>query len=249
VPTLDEVIHGQDLRSVFQPIVTLASADTFAFESLARLRTTSALRNPELLFAYAERKECVERLEAACVQHSLSEARDLPAGPLLFLNIHPAALCHSGFAAMIEILAGRFSVDLHRIVIEITEQQPLNGEPAVFTALDRLRRGGVQFALDDVGIAYSHLPFISRIRPSFLKISHQFGTRFHTDPIKRTIVRNLLTLGRDFDCQVILEGVEDTATADAARDLGIPLTQGYLFGYPAEARSYKTDRSDPLRSN
>jgi EAL domain-containing protein (putative c-di-GMP-specific phosphodiesterase class I)/ActR/RegA family two-component response regulator len=244
VPTLDEIIQSKELCSVFQPIVSLDGRVT-GFESLARLRTPSAFRRPELLFTYAERKGGVGRLEAACVQRSLSEARELPDTPLLFLNIHPAALCESGFAAMIETLAGRFSLDLHRLVIEITEQQPLSGEEAVFTALDRLRRRGVQFALDDVGVAYSHLPFIARIRPSFLKISHQFGTRFHTDPIKRTIVRNLLTLGRDFDCQVILEGVEDTSTADAARDLGIPLNQGYLFGYPAEARSYRTDPSVP----
>lgn len=240
VPTLDEVIRGgKILRSLFQPIVTFDGRPTFGYEALTRGCTSSPLQRPDLLFAYAERKAWVGRLEAACVQRALAESQRLPPAPLLFINIHPASLCGGDFASMIKTVAARCEVDLHRIVIEITEQQPLRDEPPVFAALDQLRERGVRFALDDVGMAYSHLPYIARIRPSFLKISHQFGTRFHTDPIRLTIVRNLLTLGRDFGCEVILEGVEDQSTADAARDLGIPLAQGYFFGRPAVAQTYR----------
>ena len=52
------------------------------------------------------------------------------------------------------------------------------------------------------------------------------------------IVMNLLSLARDFDCELILEGVENASTARAATDLGIPLGQGFFFGHPDDASAF-----------
>ena len=49
---------------------------------------------------------------------------------------------------------------------------------------------------------------IDKVRPSFLKVSQDFGTGFETDPTKRKIVSNLHSLASDFGCELILEGVE-----------------------------------------
>ena len=64
--------------------------------------------------------------------------------------------------------------------------------------------------------AKSHLPVIGAIRPSFLKISQHFGTGFETDSTKMKIVMNLQALANDFNCEMILEGIEQKATADFA---------------------------------
>jgi EAL domain-containing protein (putative c-di-GMP-specific phosphodiesterase class I) len=96
-----------------------------------------------------------------------------------------------------------------------------------------LRARGFAFALDDVGIAYSHLSHIDAIAPKYLKVSQEFGGSFERDATRTKIVRNVLSLARDFDCQLVLEGVETASTRDAARDEGITLAQGYFFGRPA----------------
>jgi EAL domain-containing protein (putative c-di-GMP-specific phosphodiesterase class I) len=101
-----------------------------------------------------------------------------------------------------------------------------------------LKSAGVRFAFDDVGSAYSHLEHIDVIRPQFLKISKQFGSDFERDATKEKIVRNIIALAADFGCATIIEGVETEATLDAARDAGIALAQGYLFGRPAEAAAF-----------
>ncbi len=51
------------------------------------------------------------------------------------------------------------------------------------------------------------------------------------------IVRNLLSLADDFECDLIIEGIEHQATADAARKLGIKYGQGFHFHHPAEAET------------
>lgn len=234
VPTLDKLVADPRLHPSFQPIVT-NKGELRGFESLARFDADSPIARPDLLFAYAERKGKVIDLEIACMDRTFRAARALPDGALLFMNVHPAALQPKYTDCLIDC-ADRNGIALDRVVLEITEQQPLRDEDALFELFDQIRARGVRFALDDVGVAYSHLPLIERIRPSFIKISQLFGTDFERHSTHRRIVRNLVDLGRDFSCDVILEGVESEATAEAARALEIPLLQGYYFGRPAKLR-------------
>jgi len=235
VPTLEELIADPRFHPSFQPIVTSRGV-VRGFESLARFDSPSPISRPDRLFEYAERKGRVLDLEIACTERTFRAAHALPADALLFMNVHPAALTPAYLQCLTKS-AERSGFPLYRVVLEITEQQQIHDPAALFNLLDVVRERGVRFALDDVGVAYSHLPLIERIRPSFLKISQLFGTNFENDATHRRIVRSLVALGNEFGCDVILEGVETEATAIAARELDIPLLQGYYFGRPAELRA------------
>lgn len=239
VPTLDLILASDTLSTVFQPIVNLATRAPVGFEALARNDDPSLLRNPEALFQYASRKHRVADLEMACMSSSLEASASLPAGSPIFLNVHPAVFS-SGQRLHDRLVAEaqRMGVAMHRIVLEITEQDSLSSDRHVIETIRKVKELGVRFAFDDVGVAYSHLPFLDAVRPSFLKISQSFGTGFETDPTKSKIVRNLLALARDFDSELILEGIESEATAGAAADLGIKFGQGYHFAMPAPAASF-----------
>jgi EAL domain-containing protein (putative c-di-GMP-specific phosphodiesterase class I)/ActR/RegA family two-component response regulator len=235
VPTLAEILGGTALRPRFQPIVSLADRAIHGVESLARFRGGEPFDRPDLLFAYAASRKEVTRLEAACIAGTMREAVTFPESLLLFLNIHPAALDDISIIGTFESSAREYGIDLSRVVLEITEQQEIRQHPSLFEAIERLRDLGVCFAFDDVGVAYSHLPLIERIRPAYLKISQLFGTRFEADPTRTKIVRSLVTLAAEFSCTIILEGIEDESTADAARAMGIAFGQGYLFGRAEDA--------------
>lgn len=245
MPMLEEVLASTSLRPLYQPLVALdGSGRVLGYESLARYRSDTPLRNPDILFKYAERKHRVLDLELACMDATLRGAGGLPAGHLLFLNVHPRALSvPSHLSETLIQNALRYDMPLSRLVLEITEQGSLRRSPALVRSVAELREAGVRFAFDDVGVAYSHLPVIGEIRPSFLKISQDFGTGFERDATKLKIVRNVQALARDFGCDLILEGIEQPATAQAAAGLGIPFGQGFLFGAPSEAEVLAVDFS------
>lgn len=237
MPLLDDIVRSADLRPFFQPIFTLGrERKVFGYESLARLRTDTPMRDPEMLFKYASRKHRVSDLEIACMARALQDGAALAKKGLMFLNVHPDAFV-SGvtFREMVVSQAQRAGVGLDRIVLEITEQGSLANTATVLKTIGDLRDKGVRFAFDDVGVAYSHLPLMDAVRPSFLKVSQHFGTGFETDSTRMKIVMNLLSLANDFDCDLILEGIEDEATATMAAHLGIPLGQGFFFARPADA--------------
>jgi EAL domain-containing protein (putative c-di-GMP-specific phosphodiesterase class I)/ActR/RegA family two-component response regulator len=239
VPLLDDVLNEGIIFTAFQPIVRLASGQHVGFEALARVHTNSPLRNPETLFKYALRKHRVTDLEMVCIRTSLALGAQLAKAAPLFLNVHPTVFA-SGTAIRDLLLreAEKNEIDPGRIVLEITEQASLTNDRKVIDAIQQLKGTGVRFAFDDVGVAYSHLPFIDTVRPSFLKISQAFGTGFENDATRTKIIQNLMALAKDFDCDVILEGIETQATAAAALDLGLKYGQGFLFGEPAAATSF-----------
>ena len=241
MPLLDDIVKaGAGLRPFFQPIVRLEPGyKHVGYEALARYRNNSLLRNPEILFEYAERKDRIADLELACSAASVRAGAKLTDWAVLFLNVHPDVLAHGD--ALRDVLATEcadMDIPPQRLVLEITEQATLPNTRSLLDTIHHLRELGVRFAFDDVGVAYSHLPFLDKVRPSFLKISQHFGTAFEADDMKMKIVRNLLSLARDFGCDLIVEGIEHASTADAAAQLGIKYGQGFYFHRPAEAEAF-----------
>lgn len=234
VPSMDDVLSSSEMTAKFQPIVSLADDVPVGFESLARLPGALLLSDPELLFRYAARKGRVVELELACLARSLEMAATMTHSHLLFINMHPDAFADARLAEAAGALAKRFDVALDHVIIEITEQQRLVDQPSLFANLEELREMGVRFAIDDFGIAYSHLALIEKIEPAFLKVSQDFGTDFEKIDAREKIVRNVQALARDFGAQLILEGIESEATAAAARERGLAFGQGYHFGRPAD---------------
>ncbi|HEY5611703.1 MAG TPA: EAL domain-containing response regulator [Thermoanaerobaculia bacterium] len=239
VPMIDEILAG-GLTPVFQPIIDLAGdGSIFSFEALARCHGGTIFSNPEILFDYGARKKRLLDLELACIEQAFRDGVSLSERRRLFINVHPHVLSTGKeFVSGLIDLAKRKSFPLDRLVIEITEQCSIVDPVAAIDAVDALRLHGIRFALDDVGVAYSHLGLIDRIAPSFLKISQHFGTDFEKDPTKTKIVRNIASLAQDFSCAVILEGIEGAATAAAAREIGIQFGQGYYFARPAQAETF-----------
>ncbi len=230
IPSVDEILGGKLLTVAFQPIVQLAAGNTttFAYEGLTRGRGEWPSGAPTMLFEYAQRRGKLAELNIAAMQTAIAEARALPDDAMLFINIDPLTFSNSQLVPSLRRAATRGGIALDRIVLEITERCSL-GKDTTDAVFEELHAAGVRFALDDHGSAYSHLLHIGSIRPSFIKISHAFGTAFEQDETRRRIVRNTAALARDFGCEVILEGIESGATAAAAIEEGVRFGQGFHF--------------------
>ena len=89
--------------------------------------------------------------------------------------------------------------------------------------------------LDDFGTGYSSLSYLSRFPVDVLKIDRSFvndlGTRADATPIVTAIV----ALARGLGLDVIAEGIETEAQAEALHDLGCELAQGFLLARPMPA--------------
>ncbi|HXI14707.1 MAG TPA: EAL domain-containing response regulator [Thermoanaerobaculia bacterium] len=243
VPLLERLILERRILPHFQPIVDLSipEARAYGFESLARPQVEGVpFFDCDFLFKYAERKQMIVALDLLCLQQALWWGAPLARAGKLFINIHPQLL--SGCAELSSVVLGcarKSDIPLGNIVLEITEQGRLAETAGSLACIETLRDAGVQFALDDVGMSYSHLDLMDWIKPSYLKISQHFGTRFELDSSKGKIVRNIVSLATEFDCEVILEGIEEVTTSGAATRAGARFGQGFYYARPQTAATFQ----------
>lgn len=232
-PSLESEALARDLHAVYQPIFDLRSGEVFGAEALARSRGRKPFHDIGTLVEYASRRDRITELDLMLIGNSIEGGAEWAKTAPLFVNVHPFTLVSPDrLVPRLLVTAAHHGVDPAKLVIEITEHAALPNQAGALACIDELRAAGVRFALDDVGVAYSHLALIDRIRPSFLKISQDFGTDFERHSVRGRLVQNIQRLAADFELDVILEGVETEATMVAAREHGIRYAQGYHLGRP-----------------
>jgi EAL domain-containing protein (putative c-di-GMP-specific phosphodiesterase class I) len=99
--------------------------------------------------------------------------------------------------------------------------------------LRRVRDLGCRVALDDFGAAYNGFARVTRLPIDVLKIDRQFVAGLLHDRGSASVVKAIVGLAADLGTELIAEGVEDAATADRLRELGVGAAQGFHLGRPA----------------
>jgi EAL domain-containing protein (putative c-di-GMP-specific phosphodiesterase class I)/ActR/RegA family two-component response regulator len=244
VDLLDDFLAAGAIRSVLQPIVDIGAGGppyrAHAWESLARAPATTPLRNPEILFAYASRKERLFETDLLCIRAALQEASKLKlqGRSKLFLNTQPRSMTNPAFADVVSDLIASAGFSERDIVFELTEQQTIVNPQAFAKTLSALRERGFQIALDDYGVGFANLRLVQDLRPEYLKLSGYFCRDVHKDPFKQMIVKSTGEMCRTLGIPVILENVETAEELEVVRALEIDFGQGYFFARPQPADSF-----------
>jgi EAL domain-containing protein (putative c-di-GMP-specific phosphodiesterase class I) len=101
--------------------------------------------------------------------------------------------------------------------------------------LQQLHDMGLRISIDDFGTGYSSLSYLQNLPIDALKVDRSFVTRLDGSPAQVEIVRTIVSLAHNLGMDVIAEGVETLAQANALRALNCTNAQGYLFSRPVPA--------------
>ena len=91
---------------------------------------------------------------------------------------------------------------------------------------------GIKLSYDDFGAGQSRLVEIIKTPPDFLKFDRVLIRNIDRIPAQANVVRGLVYMCRDAGIVSVAEGVEVSAEAEACRELGFDLAQGFYFGRP-----------------
>lgn len=129
--------------------------------------------------------------------------------------------------------------------LEITESTVLTHLDDAIDRMNRLRRLGVEFSLDDFGSGYSSLTYLRHLPIREVKIDRSYVNRFLHDHRDAAIVQAIITLSRSMDFRVIAEGVEHERERLGLIAEGCRYFQGYLLGRPRRAGASPGDLLRP----
>ncbi|MGA8680923.1 MAG: EAL domain-containing protein [Acidimicrobiales bacterium] len=238
---IERVLEGQRLMHHFQPIFDLWSGELFAFEALARF-PGKPKRPPDQWFAEAHAAGLGVELEIASMRTALESLSGLPPGIGLCLNAGPDALADE------EVLGLLIESDPGRIVIELTEQVPVDDYPRLGDYLARLRLMGARLAIDDTGAGFASLAHILKLSPDLIKLDRALTTGIDCDPVRRALAAALVAFTEQTRAEIIAEGIETAGELAVLGELGIRYGQGYFLGRPKPLDSVRWRPAHPVRS-
>lgn len=214
-------LNDQSIAVVFQPIVDVRTHAVIGYEALSR-DPQGKLGILELFKRY-EAIGQLDELKRICfrVQLQTAEAAGLE---LVFINVNFSVI------GVMECLPKPRGM---RVILEISELDALHDVAKHLEITKRWRAQGFEFAIDDFGAGFVSFPFIAEAIPEYIKMDRSTLLKAVSSPKFRLFTKDLVRAIRNYATQgIIAEGIETDHELGVARELGIDLIQGYLFGKP-----------------
>ncbi|MGH7476094.1 MAG: EAL domain-containing protein [Longimicrobiales bacterium] len=227
----------------YHPIIVTQSEEVYGYEALAR-GSMRQLRSPEVLFEVAEEANLIWELSRLLRRTAVEGIiKDLEAGQFLFLNIDPHDFDDPKFRELDPADLG--IDDPSRIVFEITERTAIKDYPKFQQYLARFREMGIRFAVDDAGSGYAGLGSIANLAPDYIKLDISLIASIDSNFLKQHLVETMVNFADEHGAKVVAEGVERREEFDTVRQLGVHLTQGFLFHKPRYSQRPRARRPQP----
>ena len=234
---LQSAIDSDLLKVDFQPIVDLKSRDSIGFEALVRIRDfEGAWMSPIEFIPVAESVGLIDQMGDLVLRRCLAVlklTKNIAPDLVIAINISPLQVCREGLAGRMIAIAERYEIDLARLAVEVTESVLIDRPRTAINELSTLRAAGCRVYLDDFGTGYSSMSWLSQLPIDAIKIDRSFTAGLLNDPRRRVVVDSMIRLSLDLGLDVIAEGVELEAQAEALLAMGCLKGQGFLFGHPA----------------
>lgn len=227
-------LGGRGLRTVFQPIVDMATGEVAGYETLSRFSSLPE-HSPEWWIQLAEGVELGDELEMAMFRSALSALLEAGLERPVTVNASPGLMSAPGFLAELDRVRGR------RVVIELTERAMISDYAALQPVLAELHARGLLVAVDDAGAGFAGFRHLLEMHPDVIKLDISLTRDVDSDPARQALAQALLTFGDRIKVPIVVEGIETAAERTALLALGYRYGQGYLFARPAsmeDARSY-----------
>ncbi len=225
-------------RQAIEPLATAAAAGPPLCEIFIRmLDEQGGIATPGAFIPAAERYHLIPSIDRWVI-HAAFDA--LAQGPLaraggatcFALNLSGQSI---GEASFLDYVLGELTasgIAPERLCFEITETAAVANLARATRFIAVLKSRGCRFILDDFGSGLSSFAYLKNLRVDFLKIDGEFVRGMMGDSVQRALVESIHQIGHVMGIRTIAESVENQATLEALRAIGVDYAQGYVIAAP-----------------
>ncbi len=234
---LKDAISDGGLSLLYQPIVDAREGRIVSVEVLCRwMHPTLGEISPSRFIPLAEEAGLICQLGAWTLTQACRTASGWPADVRVAVNISPLQVSGGDLEASVAKALAEAGVPAARLELEMTEHAYLDATERTQRVLQTLREQGSRLVLDDFGTGYSSLSCLTTFRFDGIKIDASFVQDLERNPAKAAVVRAVAQLAEDMSVPITVEGVENFQQEEILRRYNVTNLQGYLIGYPGDAR-------------
>ncbi len=239
---LRRALERDELRVLYQPVVSLDTGRATGFEALVRWQHPEhGLVPPADFIPIAEETGLIVPIGRWVLNEACRQAREWhltyshEAPVWVSVNVSARQLTQIGLVRDVRETLAASGLAPEHLKLEITESIISADAAAAVTPLTQLDALGVRLDMDDFGTGHASLSYLHRFPISTVKIDQYFVGKMDVSQECLEIVRTILSLARNLEMDVVAEGVESAAQLDLLRSLGCRQVQGYLISRPCVA--------------
>ncbi len=240
---LRQAIEKEQLDVYYQPVVDVKIGRIVWFEALVRWKhNTRGLLTPNEFIALADETGQIIQLDRLVMRKAAAQLvkwqkqfdKDPPFS--VSVNISGKHINQPDFVEYIVRTLNETGLSPSCLNLEITENAVLGNYDIILEVLDRLKEHGIQVQIDDFGVGYSSLNYLSHAAIKVLKIDRSFVSKILTDPNYLKIVQAIIKLTHGLSLTVVAEGVETREQLAQLSKLDCEYIQGKLVSMPEDEK-------------
>ncbi len=237
---LSEALQRHQFFVVYQPYIDLRTSEVVGVEALVRWHHPRlGILEPPSFISVAERSDLIVALDSWVLEQACVQARAWFEGGLgpfrLSVNLASRDLSDPELFANVDRTLARTGIDPSLLELEITERVVLDRWGPAKENIERLRRLGVRFTIDDFGAGNSSLNRIGSFPVSTLKIDQSFVQVLGPEGEDDSLVSAIISMADRLGLDCVAEGVETSQQSRVLLQRGCSIAQGYYFSPPLAA--------------
>ena len=235
VEQLRAAIETGALDVVYQPVVMATTERIVGVEALVRWCQDGVEMPVETFIRVAESTGLVVKLGELVLERVARDAAELRAaagGPIsMSVNVSAKQLRDPSFVDLVRRTAA--AMGGVGLVLEIVEREGVADDPVAMRNMERVVELGVRLAIDDFGVGFSSVGYLSRVPAHVLKIDGSLARDIDSDERACAVLAGIVTLAEAMSLDVVVEGIERASQLEKVReDVGARLVQGFLLHRP-----------------
>jgi len=242
---IEAALVNNEFCLYYQPKVDMRLGKVVGMEALVRWQHPDiGLRAPVMFLPMIENTDFSIKLGEWVIRQALGQMiiwQKQDFDIQVSVNISARHMIQENFTGRLAQILSEFpQVNPVNIELEITETAAIEDVSGVVHTMNGCKLLGVSFALDDFGVGYSSLTYLRRLPVEVIKIDRSFVYDMLQDSNDLAMVAGIISLGRDFRCKIVAEGVETAEHGLQLLRLGCTVAQGFGIAKPMPADKVST---------
>lgn len=240
VTRIQQALEEQKLRLSWQEIRRTDGAPDMSrhVELLLRMLDDDGNEIPPMAFIpAAERYSLMPIIDGWVIKEAMRICQnylksDQTQHCLFAVNLSGASLKAPAFRSMLLAYLQETPTVGPHLCFEITETAAIGNLVVVNEFIEAMREFGCSFSLDDFGSGLSSFVYLKNLKVDYLKIDGAFVRDIVNNPIDRSMVEAINTIGHQMGLKTVAEFVESEAILALLRQIGVDYVQGNVVHCP-----------------
>lgn len=236
---LKRSLKNEEFEILYQPKVDINSEKIVSAEALIRWKHKDVgYISPNIFIPIAEKNGDINLIGRWVIKEVCKEIKKCEVNKdnivPIAINLSRVELYQNNLIDYIRNTMKRYDISPEYLEFEITETAALNDIDYINNRIRDIKSLGIKVSMDDFGTGSSNLSNLKRLDIDVLKIDRTLSIDIEEDEKTKSLLKAIINLAKEYNIDVVCEGIESREQVDILREFRCDMVQGYVYYRPLD---------------